>query len=164
MEGYNPNDAWWRPGWTAQNHSFVPPEGEEPDPLYPPTIPVVNVVATYLDDEGAPLSSRILVRPNATYRDDATGTTIMPRVRAYVIKHGRLDINLPSSDSEAIEKPFTYTVREAFPGGRQFAINVPAAKSETGPVPLHTLKVDDANIIPIDSMPPTYGWHSPTTY
>lgn len=164
MEGHNPNDAWWRPGWTSQNHTVIPPEGEEPDPPYPPTIPMVNVVATYLDDEGKPLTSRILVRPNARYRDDESGTTIMPRVRPYTFRHGRLDIMLPSSDSEALEAPFSYTVREAFPGGSQFAVNVPAAKADTGPVLLHTLKVDDSHIIPIESMPPTYGWHSPTTY
>ncbi|MFH9606875.1 hypothetical protein [Streptomyces sp. NPDC017448] len=121
-------------------------------------------MATYLDDEGAPQSGRLLVRPNATYRDEATGTTIMPRVRAYKFLHGRLDITLPSSDSEALEKPFTYTIREGIPGGWQFAINVPASRAETGPVLLHSLKVDDSFIIPIDSMPPTYGWHSPTTY
>ncbi|MFE6739819.1 hypothetical protein [Streptomyces tubercidicus] len=117
------------------------------------------MTATYMDDEGAPVRGRLLVRPNATYRAD--GASIMPRVRTYDVVHGQLDVELPASDSTALETPFTYTVREAFAGGQQFAISVPEAKSGTGPVEIHSLKVDDKNIIPISSVPARYGWTSP---
>ncbi|MFI0265632.1 hypothetical protein [Streptomyces luteogriseus] len=157
---HDPNDAWWRPGWTAQNHSFIPADAEPGPSPFPPAIPLVNIVATYMDDEGAPASGRLLIRPNARYTDTATGSNVMPRVRPYRIHLGRLDIMLPSSDSEALEAPFTYTVREAIPGGRQFAINVPSAKAGTGPVQLYTLRIDDDYIVPIDKMPPTYGWQT----
>ncbi|MFE9834021.1 hypothetical protein ACFYP4_02560 [Streptomyces sp. NPDC005551] len=160
---HDPNDAWWRPGWTAQNHTFIAPDAEPPPTPFPVDIPMVNIVATYMDDEGNPATGRLLIRPNARYTDTASGATILPRVRSYRIQHGRLDISLPSSDSDALDAPFTYTVREAVIGGRQFAINVPSALSGTGPVKLHTLKMSDAEIIPIDTMPPTYGWQVPTS-
>lgn len=160
---HDPNDAWWRPGWTAQNHTFIAPDSEPPPSPFPVDIPMVNVVATYMDDEGGPVTGRILVRPNARYTDKDSGTTVLPRVRPYAVTHGRLDILLPSSDSSALDAAFTYTVREAFPGGRTFAITVPSTASGTGPVKLHTLKIGDENIIPIDSIPPSYGWTVPTT-
>lgn len=160
---HDPTDKWWVSGWTVQQ-PYSPPSTTPTQPTpYPDDIPMVNVVATYMDDQGEPVNSRILVRPNATYRDKESGATIMPRVRPYKVKEGKLDISLPSSDSSALEAVFTYTVREPFTGGRQFAISVPAAKSGQGPVELHSLIVDDSNIIPIDVIPPAYGWTSPQT-
>jgi hypothetical protein len=116
-----------------------------------------------MDDEGSPATGRFLIRPNARYTDKQSGVTVMPRVRVYPIHLGKLDIMLPSSDSTVLDAPFTYTVREAIPGGQQFAISVPSAKSGTGPVQLYTLRVNDQEIIPIDKMPPTYGWTVPAT-
>lgn len=155
----DPTNPWWIPGWTVQNPGPPPPFVPPTMPAFPSDIPLINVVATYLvGDTDDPLQGSILVRPNATYRDKASGDTILPRVRRYGIVNGVLDINLPSSDSAALETPFTYTIREAIPGGRQFAINVPSAA--TGPQELHSLIVDSP-IIPIESMPPMYGWQSP---
>lgn len=157
-----PNSPWWTPGWTVQNPQWTPPgSSQEPNTPYPADIPMVRVVATYMDDEGAPVTGRLLIRPNAAYRAD--GATVMPRVRAYDIVHGQLDEELPASDSDVLEAAFTYTVREAFAGGQQFAISVPEAKSGTGPVELHSLKVDDKYIVPINSVPARYGWTSPVT-
>lgn len=156
----DPNNPWWIPGWTVQNRppvGTVTPPPAAPD--FPADIPMINVVATYLNlDTGDPVQGSILVRPNATYTDTASGDTILPRVRRYGIVNGVLDINLPSSDSTALEEPFTYTVREAIPGGRQFAINVPSAA--VGAQKLHSLIVD-SQVIPIESMPPMYGWQYP---
>jgi hypothetical protein len=160
---HDPNDKWWVSGWTVQQpYTPISSTPSESTP-YPADIPMVNIVATYMDDQGEPVNSRILVRPNATYRDSDSGTTVLPRIRPYSIKQGKLDIELPSSDSSALEAVFTYTVREAFAGGRQFAISVPSAKSGQGPVELHSLMVDDSNVIPIDSMPPAYGWQVPSS-
>lgn len=159
----DPNDPWWTQGWTIQNRTWTTPGSEPPPPAFPSDIPLVNVVATYMDDEGHPISGRLLIRPNARYEDKASGAVVMPRVRTYPIHLGQLDALLPSSDSTALEAPFTYTVREAIPGGQQFAISVPSAKSGTGPVQLYSLRIDDSNIIPIDKVPPAYGWTYPAT-
>lgn len=158
---HDPNDAWWRPGWTSQNHFFIPPDAEPPAPEIP-DIPKVNVVATYFDSKDGPITGRLLIRPNATWR--AEGGTVMPHVNAYPVTKGQLNILLPASDSPALEAKFTYTVREAFAGGRQFAISVPVARANAGPVEIHSLAVDDSNIIPIDSTPPRYGWHNPSDH
>lgn len=155
----DPNDPWWVAGWTVQNRQWVSPDSEPAPSPYPADIPMVNVVATYMDDEGTPVRGRLLVRPNASYRAD--GASVLPRVRPYDVVHGQLDIVLPASDSTALEASFTYTVREAFAGGRQFAISVPEEKSGIGPVEIHSLMVDDRHIIPISSVPARYGWTSP---
>lgn len=161
FDPYNPDPSnpWWIPGWTSQNK--IPPATTYPPtaPVFPTDIPLRNVVATYLDmDTGITIQGSILVRPNATYRDTASGDTILPHVRRYGIVNGVLNIELPSSDSTALDASFTYTVREAIPSGRQFAISVPSAGS--GPVELHSLIVDSP-IVPIESMPPMYGWQVP---
>lgn len=157
----NPSDPWWIPGWTAQNRTSPPTTTIPAPPTFPTDIPLINVVATYLDDDtGVPLQGSILVRPNATYADKASGDVILPRVRRYDIVNGQLNIQLPASDSTALQATFTYTVREAFPAGQQFAINVPSAAGTT-PQQLHSLIIPDATIIPIDSMPPMYGWQYP---
>lgn len=161
FDPYNPDptNPWWIPGWTAQNPIAPPPFTPPEAPEFPTDIPMVNIVAAYFDlDTGIAIQGSILIRPNATYRDRASGGTIMPRVRRYGIVNGQLSITIPSSDSAALETPFTYTVREAIPSGQQFAINVPSAA--TGPQKLHSLIVDSP-IVPIESMPPMYGWQSP---
>lgn len=159
---YNPDptNPWWIPGWTSQNR-IPPATGPYPPtaPAFPTDIPEINVVATYLaDDTDEVIQGSILVRPNATYRDTASGKTMFPRVRRYGVVNGILNITLPASDSSALESSFTYTVREAIPGGQQFAINVPS--TATGPQELHSLIVD-APIVPIENMPPMYGWQYP---
>jgi hypothetical protein len=163
FDPYNPNpsDPWWIKGWTAQNRTVPAATPPTTPPAFPADIPLINVVATYLDDDtGVPLQGSILVRPNATYQDKASGSTVLPRVRRYDIVNGALNIQLPASDSAALEASFTYTVREAFPGGRQFAINVPSAAG-SAPQELHSLIIPDGTVIPIDSMPPMYGWQYP---
>lgn len=155
----DPTNPWWIPGWTVQNP--IPPQMFTPPtpPVFPTDIPLRTIVATYLDlDTGVPVQGSILVRPNATYQDKASGDTVLPRVRRYGVVNGVLEFELPSSDSSALETSFTYTVREAIPGGRQFAINVPSVGS--GNLKLHSLIVDSP-IVPIESMPPMYGWQSP---
>lgn len=155
----DPSNPWWIPGWTAQNK--IPPATTYPPtpPEFPADIPIRTIKATYLDvNTQVPVQGSILIRPNARYRDVASGDTIMPRVRRYGIVNGLLVMEIPSSDSAALEEPFTYTVREAIPSGQQFAINVPSAGS--GDLKLHSLIVDSP-IVPIESMPPMYGWQSP---
>lgn len=164
FDPYNPspNDPWWIKGWTSQNRQPVgnttPPTT---GPTFPADIPLVNVIATYLDgDTGVAIQGSILVRPNATAIDKASGDVILPRVKRYDIVNGALSIQLPASDSTALEAPFTYTVREAIPGGQQYCINVPSAAGTT-PQILQSLIVAGGTIIPIDSMPPSYGWQYP---
>lgn len=158
---YNPDptNPWWISGWTVQNRTTPSPFTAPDAPEFPVDIPMIPIFARYLDlDTGVPVQGSILVRPNATYRDIASGDTIMPKVRRYGIVNGILSFKLPSSESSALETTFTYTVREAIPSGRQFAISVPSSAAD--PVELHSLIVDSP-IVPIESMPPLYGWQSP---
>jgi hypothetical protein len=157
----DPTNPWWIPGWTVQNPGPPPPFTPPPEQPFPADIPMITILATYLngDDEDNPVQGSILVRPNATYTDVASGATILPKVKRYGIVNGQLNIQLPASDSPALEASFTYTVREAIPNGRMFAIKVPSAAGNT-PQKLHSLIVDSP-VVPIESMPPVYGWQSP---
>lgn len=155
----NPNDPWWISGWTAQNHLTVSAAPVTPPASFPSDIPLITIFAIYMAEDATPAVGSVLIRPNATYRDTASGDTVLPRVKRYPLVNGRLDLQLPASDSAALEAHFSYTVREAFPGGAQFAITVPSAA--TGPQELHRLIDPAATIVPIESVPPMYGWQYP---
>lgn len=166
VAGYNPlnpdpNDPWWIPGWTSQNRATVPTTPPPPPPPFPTDIPQVTITETYIDATpdgmaGIPLEGGILIRPNATFHDEASGTEVVPRVRRYPLVNGVLTMTLPAFGPEV-----SYTLREAFPGGQQYAITIPT--TATGTVTLHSLIDPQATIIPIETMPPMYGWQYPAT-
>lgn len=148
------NDPWWSPGWTSQNPVYTFAATTPPPSSFPADIPKVTITETYVDEDGA-IEGSILVRPNARFHDQTSGVEVTPKIKRYPIVGGVVTFDLP------VMAGISYTVREAFPGGEQYAITIPDGSTGT----LELLDLVDANapVVPIESVPEMYGWQYPAT-
>lgn len=160
-------DAWWTPGWTAQNQSYLPvplnafaPQG------FPSGLTEVTIIGNYFDADANPLSGYLTFWPSAPLTFTVGGgITYIPQ--RYVGRNntmlglnqfgdgkiflwrGQLSVSLLATDNaDMIPASFTYHVVEHFFEGNQYDIVVPSSDySVTAPPDIHSL------IIPGSVMP-----------
>lgn len=145
-------DAWWTPGWTAQNQSYIPVPGQPfTSQGFPPGLVYVNVIGNYFDLDGNPTSGFLTFWPSsALTMTVAGGTSILEQRFAgqnelflgmntfgtgkMYLWNGQLAVGLLASDqpniTTMIPSSFTYHVLENFTfGGREFDIKIPSTLS-----------------------------------
>lgn len=149
-------DAWWTPGWTSQNQSYIP---VAPNPFqlqgFPPSLNYVTVSGNYFDLDGNPLSGYLTFYPSSALTITASGgTTYLPQ--RYVgmnlsqmgsnqfgngkvyLWNGQFAVSLLATDNSGMTPTtFTYCVVEHFLYGNNYSISVPSAT--TSPTDIHSL-------------------------
>lgn len=143
-------DAWWTPGWTSQNQSYIPvPPNVFLEQGFPPGLTYVTVTGNYFDMDGNPLSGFFTFWPNAAITVNYTGgTAVFPQRfvgfnnsfqginqfgsgKVY-LWNGQLSVNLLATDNPNMTpSTFTYHVKQHFLGGDEFDIQVPIANAGT---------------------------------
>lgn len=165
-------DAWWTPGWTAQNQSYIPvPPNQFLEQGFPPGITYVTVSGNYFDLDANPLSGFFTFWPSSAITITVSGgTTTFPQRLAgqnmtfqginqfgsgkVYLWNGQLSVNLLATDNANMTPPFfTYHVTENFFEGRQYDITVPSAS--TSPVDINSLIVPGSILLPGTSAPTT---------
>lgn len=160
-------DAWWTPGWTAQNQAYLPAPSTPFNPGNP-QVTYVNVIHRYFDMDNNPLGGFLTFTPsdNATLTISGTSwrmpqrPTGIPLPVLYgpggpgwatnqfgsgkiYIQGGLLAVALMPTDLTGLEtdggQPLTYTVTEHMQAGRKYSITVPSASSN--PVDMNSLVV-----------------------
>jgi hypothetical protein len=129
-------DEWGSPGWTAQQASTV--AGPETPPTSLPTnFTVVQVTAKYVDDQGNALNgSMVRFTPSVQRVTDGDTVVWLHEVNSRIEK-GLLTISLLATDVVGVSPAFSWHVKECFPGGTEYDIQVPSAT--TSPASLFTL-------------------------
>jgi hypothetical protein len=145
-------DAWWTPGWTAQNADIasvpVPPNSFAP-PGFPSNLTYVTVVGSYFDTIADPMSGYLTFWPSSALTFNQSGAiTYMPQRYSGVnhspiginqmgsekiyLWYGQLSVSLLATDNANMTPAsFTYHVKENFKGGNQYDITVPSADSSS---------------------------------
>lgn len=154
-------DAWWTPGWTAQNQSYLPvPPNQFQAQGFPPGLVYVTVVGNYFDTNGNPMSGYLTFWPSTDVSVTVSGgTTRFPQRLAgqnnsfqgtnqfgtgrIYLWNGQLQVTLMATDNANMTpSSFTYHVTEHFFGGLEYDISVPSIySSTTGGVDINTLVV-----------------------
>lgn len=147
--------AWWTPGWTAQNQSYIPvPPGQFASQGFPPNLVYVNIIGNYFDLDGNPASGYLTFWPSSSLTFTIGGGTSTLEQRFAGMNQSFLGINnlgtgkmflwngqlavalLATDNSNMTPSSFSYHVIENFAlGGREFDIIAPkadAASNTTG--------------------------------
>jgi hypothetical protein len=141
-------DAWWTPGWSAQNKDYVQvPVGTLTEPGFPSGLTYVTVTGNYFDTSGNPLSGYMTFWPSSALTFIVNGgTTYMPQRFSgtnqtllglnqmgdgkIYLWYGQLQVALLATDNANMSPvSFTYHVVEHYYKGRQYDIAVPSADS-----------------------------------
>lgn len=158
-------DAWWTPGWTAQNESYLAViPGIFSEPGFPPGLTYVNVNGNFFDYDGNPLSGYLDFWPSSNITISVGGgTTYIPQRYAgtnqtmlglnqfgngrIYLWNGQLAVTLlATNNANMTPTAFTYHVTEHFFNGNQYDINVPV--SSANPVDIHSLIIPGSLILP----------------
>lgn len=137
-------DAWWTPGWTAQNQSYIPvPPNQFAEQGFPPGLVYVSLVGNYFDLDGNPLSGFLTFWPSTSLTFTVSGGTATLEQRfagqnesflgmntwgsgKIYLWNGQLAVALLATDNANMTpSSFSYHVLENFPGGREYDIIVP---------------------------------------
>lgn len=140
MTTYTPSDqyddAYWTPGWTAQDTDGTTPP--QPDPL--PDLPKITVVGSFVKEDGYPVSGSVLIRADKPYVVTETGLRVVPHTERVWLEAGKFEIDLPVGVDPMLEETVNMSVEECFPEGRKYMIRVtPGAE---GPQPIHKLVIN----------------------
>lgn len=144
-------DAWWTPGWTAQNQSYIPvPPNQFMEQGFPPGLIYVSLVGNYFDLEGngnsgyltfwpsssltittgSPAGTAILEQRFAGQNEGLLGMNQLGNGKIY-LWNGQLLVGLLATDQPNVTvmtpSTFTYHVKENFIGGREYDITVPSS-------------------------------------
>lgn len=171
-------DAWWTPGWTAQNDSYIPiPPNSFTELGYPSGVTVTNVTGSFFDIDGDPISGFFTFFPSSDLTFTVNGqVTYMPRRMVGIsfgnlgfnnlgngrnyLHLGRLSTYLVSTDNANMyPASFFYHVKEHFWKGREYDISVPFTTYANGPVDIHSLimpPIDECNTTYISSLSTEY--------
>lgn len=152
-------DAWWTPGWTSQNDSYiqVPPSQYSPQG-FPQDLSYVTVTGNYFDTSSDPLSGYLTFWPSSALTfQSGSSYTYMPQRYAgtnqtllglnqmgdgkIYLWYGQLSVILLATDNAGMTPAsFTYHVIEHYLNGLQYDIVVPSADVSTA-VDIHSLIV-----------------------
>lgn len=150
-------DAWWTPGWTSQNDSYIQvPPSAFGSPGFPQGLNYVTVLGNYFDTSSNPLSGYLTFWPSTPLTFLVNGTTTyMPQRYAGInqtsigvnqmstssiyLWYGQLNVSLLATDNlNMTPVSFTYHVREHYPRGQQYDIIVPGSDF-SNPPDIHSL-------------------------
>jgi hypothetical protein len=94
-----------------------------------PNLSLVTVSGQYVDIEGNPIAGQVKFTPRVALKDTLADQIIIARtIFATLDTNGGFSVSLPATDDTSVDPiNFTYTVEEAFIGGRTFDIAVPQA-------------------------------------
>lgn len=139
-------DAWWTPGWTAQNKDYIQVPGSNfLNGGFPPNLTYVTVTGSYFDLSSDPISGYFTFWPSTSLVYTSNGqSTFFPQRYAGInetliginqmgdgkiyLQYGNLSVNLLATDNTGfVPSTFTYHVEEHFLEGRQYDITVPSA-------------------------------------
>jgi hypothetical protein len=143
-------DAWWTPGWSAQNKDYVQvPQASYATAGFPQNLTYVNVTGNFFDTYANPTSGYLTFWPSSALTFTVNGsTTYMPQrfsganqsllginqmsdSKIY-LWYGQLNVSLLATDNANMSPAsFTYHVKEHYYKGRQYDIAVPSADSST---------------------------------
>jgi len=141
---YDPFGPWNTPGWTAANGYplVVSDDGiYTPEVAWPVDLVLVDITGDFLDQWGLPVNG--VVRFTRTIQFRLGDVVINPGETVGVVREGVLTVELPASNDPSYDQAFVYDVKECWPGGRKYRIEVPY--DEIDPVPLYTLETDETN-------------------
>jgi hypothetical protein len=160
-------DAWWTPGWNAQNKDYiqVPPSQFAPQG-FPQDLNYVTVIGNYFDTSSDPLSGYLTFWPSSalTYQSGSAYTYIPQRYSGInqtllglnqmgdgkiYLWYGQLNVTLLATDNSFMTPAsFTYHVKEHYLGGQQYDITVPSADVSSYP-DIHSLIIP-GSVFPVN--------------
>jgi hypothetical protein len=161
-------DAWWTPGWTAQNQSYIPvPPGPFQEQGFPPNLTYVTLTGNYFDADADFISGYLTFWPSSALTiTESGGTTYLPQRFVGLnltamgtnklgsgkvhLWNGQLSVNLLATDQPAVgvsmtPSTFTYHVKEHMYEGQEYDITVPSSFASTG-VDIHSVIVAGSNV------------------
>lgn len=143
-------DAWWTPGWSAQNKDYPQvPQNQFATQGFPQNLVYVNVTGNYFDTQANPLSGYLTFWPSDALTFNVNGAvTYMPQRYSGISQtviginqmgsekiflwYGALSVSLLATDNANMTPAsFTYHVKEHFKGGNQYDIVVPSADASS---------------------------------
>ena len=108
----------------------------------------VTVQGNFVDFEGNPIAGQVQFRLTEMLRNSLADEMYVPSTVAVTLDaNGSFSTSLPATDDSDVIPEFAYEVEEAFPNGRTYEIDVPAAS--TGAINL-------ADISPAPTLDTTY--------
>jgi hypothetical protein len=157
-------DAWWTPGWTAQNDSYIPvPANQFKEQGFPPGLTYVTVSGNYFDLDGNFISGYVSFWPSSQIAITVGGgTATFPQRfvgmsnnqvglngfgdgRCY-LWNGQLSVTLLATDNANMTPAtFSYHVKEHWFEGQEYDINVPSSFASTG-VDINSLIIPGSQI------------------
>lgn len=164
-------DAWWTPGWTNQNQSYIPAPstGQFKELGFPPGLTYLSVIGNYFDFDGNPLSGFLTFWPSSALTISVSGgTAYLPQRfvgtnlsmlglnqfgsgKVY-LWNGQLAVNLlATNNANQTPAAFTYHVKEHFLEGNEYDINLPV--TTTSPANIHSLIIPGSVIPPFSNAP-----------
>lgn len=164
-------DAWWTPGWTAQNQAYIPAPGS-PFSASHPQVTYVNVTRSYFDMDNNPMGGFLTFMPSsaATLTIGQQSWRLPQRLTGIplpilfgpggpgwsanqqgsgkvYIQGGLLAVALMPTDQAGLVtdngNPLTYTVKEHMLDGQVYVITVPTGSGN--PVDLGALIIPGSN-------------------
>lgn len=151
-------DAWWTPGWSSQNESYIPvPPNVFGAPGFPTTATYITVTGNFFDADANPLSGYLTFWPSTDLQFTVNGiTTYIPQRRVgtnytmvginqfgsgkVYLWNGQLVVSLLATNcANMTPASFTYLVQEHWQGGSRYTISVPTTTTTNADI--HTLIV-----------------------
>lgn len=96
-----------------------------------PNLSTVTVSGTYVDIQGNPIAGQVSFTPRAILTDPAYDQIIIAKtIYVTLDSNGSFSVVLPVTDDQDLDPyDFTYSVEEAFSGGRTYDISIPSSPS-----------------------------------
>lgn len=94
----------------------------------PSNVSLVKLTGEYVDYQGNAIAGSVRFTSSATVRDMLADTIIVSSTATGTLDStGSFEVTLPATNDPDIADAFTYTVEEAFTGGRSYTITLPVA-------------------------------------
>lgn len=91
-----------------------------------PNINTVSITGNYVDYEGNPIQGQIRFTLGEVLRSGIDDQMVAPSSVVVPLSAGAFTVTLPATnDPDVVPNPYTYTVEESFPGGRNYTISIP---------------------------------------
>ena len=91
-----------------------------------PSLTTVSVTGNYIDYEGNPIQGQVRFTLNEVLRNGTDDQMVAPSSVVVPLSAGAFSVTLPATnDPDVVPNPFTYSVEESFPGGRNYTITIP---------------------------------------
>jgi hypothetical protein len=90
------------------------------------SINTVTITGNYVDYEGNAIQGQIRFTLGDVLRAGSDDQMVAPSSVVVALSAGAFSVTLPATnDPDVVPNPFTYSVEESFPGGRNYTISIP---------------------------------------